>query len=579
MLRIDAHSHIFTLRSILSREAIRVITQRLLDAGAPAVLARAVEDLLSDQLKKPRVFDERRLLKALLEKLLRFGEIQKAIPTHFAIGPLSVNLEHRLDDLAVEALSDAITKLVDSAAGGGKVGKIFNVLQTLRQAMQPTITDIADDILAPMMTGNPGDECVIVALMMDIFGADESGIDRATYLSQISGTAEAALQRPGRVLPFFGIHPDRPGHLQELKAAVSSKGFIGVKLYPSLDYKVDSERMRDVYRYCVEAELPVLLHCGHGGFYRTKAAINQCDPAQWEAVLADSAFEKLRVCFAHFGGWEALGHRACLDPLNPPALDNWSRKIYLYMKRYPNVYTDLAKHVEMFENAAHGQTYFDTLRELISDSAIGHRILYGTDAWLLRLDMPFHDYLAKWKAGAGTAYDSISVTGPRAFLGFADRQEDWAGNLKRFVELMRDNRARLGDDPAPWLATAIGAPCAKDRDHPGWNFRRMAVRDTYQFLGKYLTKAQKGRGHRQNRLLTLKELAYYDPADPNFVGVCRHLARIFIDFADTNIGYAPGHSFSSTVELFVEIFHKGDLTLSEVAMTLDTVLNYPEKIS
>jgi hypothetical protein len=147
-------------------------------------------------------------------------------------------------------------------------------------------------------------------------------------------------------------------------------------------------------------------------------------------VLADPDFQALRVCFAHFGGWEALGKRECLAQNVTP--DNWGKKIYDFMVAHPNVYTDLAKHVSMFDDPADEQTYFDTMRQLLASPAIGKRILFGTDAWLLRLDMPFDEYLRKWRTAAGSAWDDITVEGPQAFLGFAPQPDKMRGNMRRF---------------------------------------------------------------------------------------------------------------------------------------------------
>lgn len=151
----------------------------------------------------------------------------------------------------------------------------FDIVQTLRLAMRTTITQVADELLDQM---DPND--ALVALMMDIYAPDESGRDRDNFIRQIEGTQEAALHRPGRVLPFFAVHPERPGHLALLRDAVESRGFLGVKLYPSLGYRVDSDPLRAVYTYCLEKDLPILLHCGHGGFYRRREYINFCDPKE-----------------------------------------------------------------------------------------------------------------------------------------------------------------------------------------------------------------------------------------------------------------------------------------------------------
>jgi hypothetical protein len=233
----------------------------------------------------------------------------------------------------------------------------------------------------------------------------------------------------------------------------------------------------------------------------------------------------------------------------------------------------------MFDDPADEQTYFDTMRQLLASPAIGKRILFGTDAWLLRLDMPFDEYLRKWRTAAGSAWDDITVEGPQAFLGFAPQPDKMRGNMRRFVDFMRQNRHRVGGEPAPWLQRVIGEAFSKDRDRPDWNFKRYAVRDTYQFLGPYLRDAHLDRSYKEHRVVPLRDLAYYDPSDPNFVGRCRDMARRFVDFADQRVKYAPGHTFGSTVDMFTDIFKKGDLRLSDVATALDTVLEYPERIT
>lgn len=574
-MRIDVHTHIFTLESILTREAIRVITQRLVDKGVPAQIADAVGDFLDEKLSKPGFLNEHRILRELIRKITGIDDFDDLLGQYLAGSPIEVTLQGDLDEFAADQLSDLLTELAEKYEGGGKAKTILNVIESLRQSMQPTITHIADDLLAEM-----DDDGVIVALMMDIHGENPSDSDRRKYLMQIAGTAEAALQRPGRVLPFFGVHPDREGFMDELRAAVEQKGFVGVKLYPSLGYSVDSDHMREVYRYCLDMDLPVLLHCGHGGFYRTEEKKQLCDPAQWTQVLQD--FPGLRVCFAHFGGWEALAKRHCLDENWPPDVDpaeNWGKKIYDFMLQYPNVYTDLAKHVNMFEEAEHTETYFDTMRELIADPRIGKRIIFGTDAWLLRLDMPFEDYWRQWREASGDAWDDITVESTKAFLGFpGEVRAEMTGNVERFVGFMRDNRERVGRDPAPWLAELIDEPFTVARAVPEWDFSKTAVRDTWQFLSPDLTDEQAD-DFDAARLIQLNQLPYFDTNDPNFAGRCRDMASRLVDFADQDVDYAGDHDFDSAVDLFIEIFTKGDFHLWEVAMALDAVIDYPEPVA
>lgn len=583
-LRIDGHTHIFTLRTILSREAIRVMTQRIRDLHErmPAQFVDALERVLYRHYERPYVFDERRWLSALLRQLPLVGGAPDRVRD---LLPPGVELGSDYDDLPAAVLLGALETYANRHDAG--VAKaIMNVIAALRQATRPTITEIADDILRDMEEGNPGEDHAIVALMMDIYGADNTPYDRHVYRGQIEGTREAVLQRPGRILPFFGVHPDRPETLDELKAATESGAFVGVKLYPSLGYAVDSDRMREIYRHCLRAQLPVLLHCGHGGFYRSKAAIDQCDPEQWRSIIESDEFADLRVCFAHFGGWETLG-RGWHDEANWPPPDqrepgydySWGRTILEFMEHHPNVFTDLAKHAEMFPDPATRDRYFDTLRTFLDDPDIGARLLYGTDAWLLRLDMEFSAYLRLWKAAAGSTYDAITRDGPQRFLGFhGDDPAGWGENLRRYVAFLAEHRDRVGAEPADWLAAAVGEAFSVTRDLPGWDGRKHAVRDTYQFLGRYMPVPVRQRGFRAHRDVTLRELTYFDPRNPTFEAQCRDLARQFVTFLSQRTGYVQDHTFDSVVDLFIGVFRSGRLTLGGTAGAVDTVFAYEEHV-
>lgn len=583
-LRIDGHTHIFTLRTILSREAIRVMTQRIRDLheNMPGAFVDALQQVLYRHYERPYVFDARRWLSALLREL---PLVDGATDRVRNLLPPGIELGEDYDDLPAAVLLGALETYANRHQPG--VAKaIMNVIAALQQATRPTITEIADDILRDMADGNPGDDHAIVALMMDIYGADNTPYDRHVYRSQIQGTTEAVLQRPGRVLPFFGVHPDRPETLDELKAATRSGAFVGVKLYPSLGYAVDSPRMREIYRYCLEAQLPVLLHCGHGGFYRSKAAIDQCDPEQWRGIIESAEFSDLRVCFAHFGGWETMG-RGWHDEANWPPPDqrepgydySWGRTILAYMKDHPNVFTDLAKHAEMFAETGTRDRYFDTLRAFVDDNDVGARLLYGTDAWLLRLDMAFSGYLGLWKPAAGDAWDAISRHAPQRFLGFhGDDPDDWGQNLRRHVAFVTEHRGEVGAEPAEWLARAVGQDFSVTRDRPGWDRRKYAVRDTYQFLGPYLPAHVRQRGFRAHRDVVLRELSYFDPRDPTFDARCRDLARRFVTFLRQRTGYVQDHSFDTVVDLFIPVFRSGRLTLGGTAAAVDTVFAYEEHL-
>jgi predicted TIM-barrel fold metal-dependent hydrolase len=58
--------------------------------------------------------------------------------------------------------------------------------------------------------------------------------------------------------------------------------------------------MKRVFDYCLEKDLPILLHCNQGGFHESAESVEFCNPEHWRNILKDRP--GLRVCFAHAGG-------------------------------------------------------------------------------------------------------------------------------------------------------------------------------------------------------------------------------------------------------------------------------------
>lgn len=567
---INVHAHLFTLRTVLSRDAIRVITQRLTDKGFPDFFVQAVERFLDDLLDRPEVLDEREVLARLFAKLLGTAGFNNLLDTKLAGLPIIVTLRSgRLEDLPVDALRRALDSITSALEDGSKVGKSpFDLVATLRISMRPTITDVADELLAQM-----GADDALVALMMDIHGPDDPPRDRESFLRQVHGTEEAALQRPGRVLPFFGVHPDREDHFELMKEAIEKRGFLGVKLYPSLGYEIGHPKLMEVYRYCVDQDVPVLLHCGHGGFYRKQEYIDYCDPRHWIPVLRGD-LESLRVCFAHFGGWQSLGTPEGLNP------GTWGHTILELMRSLPNVFTDLAYHTDQMTSPERTSFYFQSLAVLLQDAKLQRRILFGTDSWLLRLDLLDIDFRNHFEQHMSAAdFRKIAELAPREFLGFPPQVGGaLQANLRRYVDHMAAGRSSVGAEPAEWLQDLVGQPFEQVRASADWNIHRDACARTYQGLANLLTSAQKHKGFKANRTLPLRELTYFKPRDPNFGFTCEDRARKFLQFAGQGVRYRGTYDDDSAVTLFATVFRKGEKQLAEVAALLDSVFEYPRAL-
>jgi predicted TIM-barrel fold metal-dependent hydrolase len=569
-MHIDTHAHIFTLRTVLSLEAVRSMTQRLRDHNVPGLIVDGVERFLDGLLDKPENLDECQLLARLLGTLKQAAGFDKFLAENLARLPFNVAIRgDGLEDLEIHALRKALDELTSALAGGKKVGKgAFDIIDTIRMTTRSTITAVADEFLGQM---DPDD--VLVALMMDIRAPDEPERDRQNFLRQIAGTREAALQRPGRVLPFFAIHPERPKHFELMRKSIEEGSFVGIKLYPSLGYEVSHPNLLKVYDYCLEQDLPILLHCGDSGFFRRRGFIDYGDPHNWRPVLKGNR-AKLRICFGHFGGWKTLGAPGGRDP------GTWGATILEFIRdrNLPNVYTDLAYHVDQMASEEDERRYFGELAKLLQEPGVQDRILFGSDCWLLRMDMTAGVYWKYFRDKLSSAdFDRIATLAPRLFLGFPQA----AGgalrpNLARHVDFLAQHRSEVGADPASWVLEAAGGTFEAKRDRADWDQWSHAVRCTYRECSQWMTSAQKRAGYRAHRTTELRELTYFRPRDPNFDLTVDGIAMNLVGRAEDMKGasYASAWNREAAVRRLKKVFKRGDLALVEVAGLLDSMFDF-----
>src|ERR687895_693384 len=278
-MRVNCHAHIYNLRSVLTRRTISLIADRLTREQFPSFAVAAVSDLLEEYQFRPEYLVEEELLARLLRKMVRQPTFRSFV---LADGALPPEIRLLAESRATEAVgSDALRTLLDKlsaafnrAANGDSRGTtLSDLVETLRLAMQPEIADVADRILERMRP-----EDAIVALATDLTAQDEAEGDQKLFWNQLVGTRAAALRHPGRVLPFVGV---------------------GVTPPPPLGSQVDTPAMDKIYSFCIEHELPIVVHCSRGGFQARREMADNSRPELWRPVLAE--YPHLRVCFAHFG--------------------------------------------------------------------------------------------------------------------------------------------------------------------------------------------------------------------------------------------------------------------------------------
>lgn len=212
--------------------------------------------------------------------------------------------------------------------------------------------------------------------------------------------------------------------IEQVRYAVQSAGFLGVKLYPPVGFApFDNPTLQPglplaaaldralvlLYKFCEASEVPILTHTSASNEYGFGIR-RLVSPARWAPVL--QRFPALRLDLGHFGG----------------ELPAWTDEAITLIETYPNVYADLANSALVYDDA-----YAERLRALLPGLLARHprlkrRLMYGSDWWLSALD-PFADRAVdRFQAvlsPALTPDERAGLMGRNAlrFLGFLDEQD------------------------------------------------------------------------------------------------------------------------------------------------------------
>lgn len=217
---------------------------------------------------------------------------------------------------------------------------------------------------------------------------------------------------------FYAYNPMKGIDL--LKRTVNKSGpYIGVKFYPPSGYRAignsfkqfktwgtklrqwdvigyykrrineinswDSKNI-ELFRYCVENEIPLMTHCNKKGMVAYRGAGKNSNPDIWREVLEKDEFKKLRLCFGHAGGHdEWVSGRFTLPWKN--FRGSYAEKVYKLCTEYENVYCDFSINDEL-QPGKKRRYFVKRLNNLIRKSEnkpfnFGNKIIFGTDYHLL----------------------------------------------------------------------------------------------------------------------------------------------------------------------------------------------------
>ena len=448
-MRINAHSHIFNLQSVFTMETLDILLRRVTEFEVPDVLKKKLEEVLEKAIRQAGDYTETELLLDKFVKEAALGDKIKELADSENI-KLEIVGDEYLEKAGAHLLSHLLGNLQDrldpAVRDAKKQRTLMDLLGFLIIGLKPSIAAVTAHLMGQLHEND-----AVVALMMDITRGGEN--DRELFERQISQTSDQVLRYPGRILPFIAVNPLRTGYLSIMEQALTSRGFVGVKLYPSLGYDVNSDKMDPVYAYCHQRGIPLLMHCTQAGFYADKDFIMNSEPKRWIPIL--EKYHGLKICFGHFGSDNYLD-----DPQIPP--ESWTGQILELMRIPENtgVYADISYHTDPMQGGAGEENYFTNLTRLLQDPIIGDRILFGTDFWLVRMavrEKNYWQYFEK-KFTDATLFEKITRNNPMKFLGISDISGQCGENINNYTRFIAGNGEYLNPlSAARWIVDEVNA--------------------------------------------------------------------------------------------------------------------------
>ncbi len=506
-MRINCHAHLFNATSIFTTSTLDILLKRITEMKIPDLvkneLAKQVGNLLT---KAGGYVDEEILFRTIIEKVTATSDFKKLLERLSPSDSLRLELfgGAKLEDYAVEKLVSLLGRIGDAVGKENQdatKSDMMDAISFIRLALLPGIRQVTDTLMEQLEHDDG-----VVALTMDI---THDGSNRQLLEKQLADTAAQILAYPGRIFPFVAVNSRRPEHFSLMEAALNGKGFIGVKLYPSLGFAVDSPELFKVYAYCEEREIPLLMHCSEGGFYYADESRKNSDPLLWQAIL--EKHDKLKICFGHFGGAKYL-----TSPTIPDTC--WSRTILTLMEKYEGVYADIAFHSEPMEGGESEKNYFTNLSQLLQDSRYRSRILFGTDYFLSRQQLTETSSWEYFRAHLSPEdFRQIAEINPAAYLGLPIDGRKCSLAMENHLRYIYQQRDALLSEAGDWVKSALKVIYGPDTTlpkptlGPKWSWNNKVHAYLYAFLAEgQLSDRRKEEGFDAAGMLKLRDLAYWN---------------------------------------------------------------------
>ena len=449
-MRINAHCHVFNLQAVFTQGTRNILQNRI--KNLPPPFPDLILWLLEEHMKGNPPADLRANALDPLGNLVE--AVEQASAGKVTLPPLLAPLLKR-----GRAGDNGLWSLFDRAACDAAFCDLGDLAAFVNIALTPDMDGITDFLFDQIARGcdDAAADFAIVPLMMDILSTHPDATELGLFHKQLEATSRQVRRYPGRVLPFVAANPARPDMVAVVKAALETQGFVGVKLYPSLGYRVDDGRLDALFDLLGEKRVPLVMHCNTGGFHADRNFIEYCNPEPWRGILR--LHPGLRICFGHFGGERFF----LSSPDNDQA--RWHAMIVDMMRDREigsRVYADISYNTGGMGARFAREGYFEALNALLAEERVASQILWGTDYFLVRQRISEEHYWRYFRdrIDSAAAFDAITEKNPARFLGLPTdgaAAEGVVADYLRFLATPAPAGLEVRQPPAAWTMSAATA--------------------------------------------------------------------------------------------------------------------------
>ena len=444
-MKVNCHAHIFNAASVFTEATLEILLRRLRmpDLDFPTSIGKKLAEIVRSYFEETNTsIEPETLIVNSLRDFISLEDLTEGLPESMRV-ELNFLRREILDTIGADFLSDILMAVWDSLSDKHDIEQgysLLDMIEFLTIALQPDISSVTDILIEQL-----GQSFGIVALTMDIIETPTE--DDSFYLNQLRETSRQIIRYPGRIFPFVCVHPLRKNFLEVMHQALETMGYVGVKLYPSLGYRLKDPLLQPVYKYCEENSIPIMTHCSQGGFYAKKTFRRYSAPSEWNAILKQ--YPKLKVCLGHFGE----GNDLTADPI---VEGGQVKEILALMDNYDNVFADISHHTVAMPGGNARKTYRKNLLALLRHETYRHRILFGSDFFLVRRHVKDKNFLAFYMKLLGKDhFRQISEDNTARFLNFPSIEAPFSYNMERYITFVARHSGDAETLPPPWLAEAI----------------------------------------------------------------------------------------------------------------------------